>query len=121
MLQLSDVRPISDVRHQRGGWRPPYLEDLQNRQRTSDRIRTSDASDVRHMMDVRHEGPREETPNPGHLTIQSRIFDTFRTSDVTDVRNPSDVRNCLRTDQTGCGPCIPLAYKYPAPTSFRVR
>src|SRR3954465_2151452 len=87
MLQLSDVRPISDVRHQREGWRPPYPEDLQNRRRTSDRIRTSDASDVRHMTDVRHEGPREATPNPGHLTIQSRISDTFRTSKLPTRRS----------------------------------
>src|SRR3954471_11197037 len=80
MLQLSDVRPISDVRHQQGGWRPPYPEDLQNRRRTSDRIRTSDASDVRHMTDVRHEGPREELP----------IQDT--SPPELDFRHVSDVR-----------------------------
>src|ERR1041385_1010591 len=75
MLQLSDVRKWTDVRHQREGWRPPYPEALQNRRRTSDRIRTSDASDVR------HEGPREELP----------IQDT--SPPESDFRHVSDFRH----------------------------
>src|SRR3954470_6061682 len=89
MLQLSDVRPISDVPHQREGWRPPYPEDLQNRSRISDRIRTFDASDVRHMTDVRHEGPREELP----------IQDT--SPPESDFRHISDVQRDGRPKPIG--------------------
>src|SRR3954465_6216061 len=79
MLQLSDVRPISDVRHQLEGWRPPYPEDLQNRRRTSDRFRTSDASDVRHMTDVRNEGPREELPTQDTCKARYAVLFQIRT------------------------------------------